>query len=281
MPSPAALSTEARKAEAPQLTTPSIAKGHFELTTPADWALKETKLEQWQEYSEGATSLRIQYGKGKDMAVLMTGGRGPTSLSLMNVGPRYTQLDHATPQLKSQNFHSFEALGMTGDVACLNLDFVDLGRATVLTHLESLFTCDNSYGHFTREITKDEKPEGVPASATGMDRLHSYATTEEYKAIKAMLLSLERTTKSADGPAQADSGSGGRCVGAVYAYDLAGSGMSCTEAKSFVQKLADSHPSAGSVEIVGHGACELPYPGHAGRCIAEDTGATFNYEMEQ
>lgn len=277
----AAPTTEAAAAETPQLKTHSIAKGHFKLTTPADWTLKEEKLEQWQEDAGSATSLRIQNGRGKDMAVLMTGGAGTTSLTLVNEGSRYTQLDRATPNIDRTGFYSFDALGTTGDTASINLNFIDLAGPTNLSHLESLFTYDGNYGYFGREISKNEQLDGVPASAKGMERLRSYAKTTEYGQIKAMMLSLERTEKAASGTPQAQAEAGGPCVGAVYSYDLADSGMSCAEAKSFVQKLADSRPSAGSVEIMGHGACELPYPGHAGRCFVEDTGATFNYEMKQ
>jgi hypothetical protein len=62
-----------------------------------------------------------------------------------------------------------------------------------------------------------------------------------------MMISLERTKKAASGTPQAEAGAGGHCVGGVYAYDLADSGMSCAQAKSFVQKLSDTRPSAGVV----------------------------------
>ncbi|GAA1878176.1 hypothetical protein GCM10009715_26090 [Paeniglutamicibacter psychrophenolicus] len=75
--------------------------------------------------------------------------------------------------------------------------------------------------------------------------------------------------------------SAGAGVGAVHAYDLAGSGMGCAQARAFVQKLSDTRPSAGVVELMGHGACELPYPGLSGRCIVEDTGDTYRYELKQ
>ncbi len=276
----AAPATEATKAEAAPLKTHTVAKGYFELTTPADWTLKEEKLEQWQEGSSSATSLRIQNGRGKDMAVLMTGGAGPTSLSLVNDGAKYTQLDRAQPKVKATSFYSFDALGKNGEAASINLNFVDLAGPTMLSHLESLFTYDSSYGYFGREISQNEKLDGVPASAKGMERLKAYAKTTEYGQIKSMMLSLEQTKKASAATPQADAETGGVCVGALYTYDLAGSGMTCSEAKSFVQKLSDTRPSAGSVEIMGHGACELPFPGHAGRCIVEDSGATFNYELK-
>ncbi|MFL4479180.1 hypothetical protein ACIPUB_13010 [Paeniglutamicibacter sp. ORCA_105] len=267
--------------EAPQLKTHSIAKGHFELTAPADWTLTEQKLEPWQEDTGSATSLRIQNGRGEDMAAIMTSGLGQTSLTFVNKGQRYTQLDRATPNIEPSSFYSFDALGTTGDTASINLNCIDLAGPTNLSHLDSLFTYDGNYGNFRRNISKNEQLDGVPASVKGMERLRAHAKTTEYGQIKAMMISLERTEKAASGTPRADADADRPCVGALYTYNLADSGMSCAEAESFVKKLADARPSAGSVEIRGHGSCELPYPGHAGRCIVGETGATFNYEMKQ
>lgn len=88
-----------------------IAKGHFELAIPADWTLKEEKPESWQQDANVATNLRIQNGQGQDMAVFITGGAGPTSLSLVNDGATYTQLGSAKPKLTASSFYSFEVLG--------------------------------------------------------------------------------------------------------------------------------------------------------------------------
>lgn len=275
---PTAPATTSATPQTPRLTTHSIAKGHFELTMPADWRMKEIKLEPWQEDRSAATSLRIQNAKGKDMAVFMSGGPGPSGLSLMDDGEKYTQLDKAKPALKTQNFYSFEALGAKGEKASINLSAFDLGQATTLSHLESLVSYDDGHGYFGREIAKDEKLDGVPASAKGMERLQAYAKSAEYGQIKAMMLSLKQTKSTGTGSAQAEGA--GTCIGAVYTYDLAGSGLSCAEAKSFVQKLSDSRPSAGAVEILGHGACELPYPGNPGKCVVEGSGATFSYQMK-
>lgn len=115
----------------------------------------------------------------------------------------------------------------------------------------------------------------------GTAGLWQSAKTTEYRQFKAMMISLERTTQAASGTPQADAGAGGPRAGALCSFDLADSGMSCAQAASFVQKLSGTRPGAGGVEIMGHGACEMPYPGLCGRCIMEDTGVTFRYELKQ
>lgn len=183
-------STDANRAG--QLATHDIARGYFELTTPADWTLTEEKLESWQEHSASAASLRIQNGDGQDMAILMTGGNGPVDLSPGPTGEKYTQLDNARPALNAKNHFAFESLGEDGHVASINLNFYEPGPDMDYLGLQSLIAYDDHYGIFKRDITADEPLSGVSSKLKGMERLTAYAKTDEYARLKAMMLSLSQ-----------------------------------------------------------------------------------------
>lgn len=262
---------------APQLTTHRIAKGYFELSTPENWTLQEVGSEAWQQHKPSTLSLRIQDKSGQDVAFLQTGGDGPTDLPLMPEGEKYTQLDRGTPKVNPENFYSFEALGAQGKTASMNLNVFDQGPSKNSSGLDSVFTYGEQYGFFSREIDAGTPLTGTPDDLTGMERLEVYAKTEQYAQIKAMMLSL-RQVKAATSPRAEDKG-GGSCIGTVYSYELEGSGLTCLEAKEFVQKLMGERPSAGGVEILGHGWCEIPHPDFPGTCTVESSGASFTYTL--
>ena len=276
-PSITASPTNAAISDAPvELKTHTLANGHFELITPANWTFKKLELDRRQVHLDVAEKHEIKNPAGQTMATLWFGGD-----EILDVNPPqgelpYTQLERVKVPLGTSNLFVFDALGTEGQEAAISIQGFDYSAEKSLSGIESIVHYENGAGGFYRTIAKGDVLTGVDPSLTGMDRLKSYAYTEEYAQIKAMMLSLKQTRVS-NSVASMPKSEGG-CVGATYSYSLEGSGLSCAEAKSFVQQSVGKTAEYGRIMIPGLGSCTPPADGEEGWCEVTKTESFFFYQ---
>lgn len=262
--SPAAIEPTVRK----------IANGYFQFMAPADWKVKTLPVEDSLTGVPHAASLQVLNADGKLMATF-TSGSEPV-MDLEPGGSRllpYALLDRGASNIDG-NKYLFESLGKKADEANMAINAFDF-HSDQAPFLSVYFNYASGGGSFYRAITPKTNLVGVPRGMTGQARLKAYTKTSEYSQVKAMLMSLRQLKNTV--PSKEKTAS---CVGAKYTYDLEGSTLTFQEAKSFLQKLEGADISAGAKEIIGVGACEIPWQDHPGRCQVEQPSTTFEYSMK-
>lgn len=276
-PSIAAAPSSTEVTDAPvELKSHTLANEHFELITPANWTFKKLELDRRQVHLDVAEKHEIKNSAGQTMATLWFGGTEIGDINAPESGSPYTQLEQVKAPLGTSNLFVFDALGSEGQEAAISIQGFDLSAEKSLSGIESIVHYENGSGGFYRNITKDDALTGVDPSLTGMNRLKSYAQTEEYAQIKAMMLSLKQT-KISDSVASMPKSEGG-CVGATYSYSLADSGLTCEEAKSFVQKTVGKSAEYGRIDLPGLGMCSPPEDGKEGWCEVSNNESFFFYQ---
>lgn len=257
---------------AQKLKTHTVANGYFEFMAPEGWTVKKIPMTKEVQTDTGvATSLQVFNQMGESVAELSTGW--PYVAEGYPGEEGYVQLDRAETKMGPKNPLLFEATDF-GAIISVNSFGSKPGAASGNLHSEFHYQDEQKAGSFVRNISSPSELAGVPASAKGTDGYRAYLKTEEYKQLKAMMSSLKVTGKV---PAAAEAqGQSGACTGAKYTYDLSGSGVSCVEAKSLVQKLQGQRPSAGSVEISGLGSCDV----FDGVCTVAGSGEQFSYKLK-
>lgn len=225
-----------------------------------------------------AATHEIRNATGSLMGTLQTGGDRIDDLTPDVNATQYSMIETAGSSIDAAARYQFAAFGTTTDEAEMSLTSFTNGPDKTGRGLVSLVNYDNGTGTFSRAIKESDKLPNVPAALKGIERFEAYTKTDEYKQVKAMMRSLKQTKPFNSQPA--NDGSGGACVGATFTYDLAGSSMTCEEAKTFVQKSLEYRPSTGAVEVPAYGICEVPGPHTPGKCTSYSSGKSFTYNTK-
>lgn len=251
--------------EVPELKRHSVAGGTLSFSAPATWSLKRLDLVEGQHSGPTAENLLVVDAEGKTMAEFHTSfapvldeffdPEAPV-LPYQVIEQQKSSVKHTLPEGYKDNRFAFEALGTGTDIQGL----LAIGREpyNAANELQGLYSSavnidDGLY--FAHRIEPNAVLSGVDKALTGLEKFKAYQQTDEYKEIKAMMLSLKQTGKAAVPAAKRDPGNEA-CIGKMYSYDLVGSTISCTQAKTFVQKIQDEGGGgAGGFDLVGFGGC--------------------------
>lgn len=252
------------------LETYKIANGHFQIKMPSQWNLEELEPTAAQINEETLASYNIVSEDQRVLAELRTGGKEEFDFP---VGPNQakntvfdTEID-PTGGMLNYAFISYE--GKPNEAAMQLTAIAPEEAKTWDAGLENIFYSGGT-GVFAASLNEKTKLPDVPESLTGAKRFAAYAKTDEYKQLKNTMISFKQLPGTAP-TAEAN----GNCVGAQYTYDLADSGLSCDEAKTFLTKMLAQPISAGSAEIMGVGACKLAFDDIDGFCDVTQTGGRF------
>lgn len=260
------------------LETHKIANGHFQVTMPSDWKLEKLTNVAAQTHQGSAASFKIMAADGRKLAELRTGGEEIWDIVPLVGMAKNPVFDTAGSGKFAGINYAFLSYEGQQDKAEMMLTALEPAAAkTWGDRLEGLIYTGGS-GEFSAELTTKTKLPGVADSLKGADRFKAYAKTEEYSQLKKAMLSFKQLKDIA--PAEPEAAAGGQCIGAQYTYELADSGLSCQEAKSFLTRMLKEPIHTGAVDRTGVGACLLPWPGEPGYCDVDSTGGRFNFSMK-
>lgn len=253
---------------AAELKTHQVAGGTLSFAAPATWSLKRLDLLEGQLPRPTAENLLVLDANGKTMAEFRTSfepvlddGFDPAApvFPYQVIEQHQSSVKHSLPEDYKDNRFAFEALGSGAEIQ--GLLAIGLEPYAAAEELQGLYTSavngeDGLF--FAHRIEPKAVLPGVDKSLSGVEKFKAYQQSDEYNALKSMMLSLKQTGKTA---ATKQAATNEPCLGASYAYDLMDSGLSCSEAKSFVQKLHDEGGrGAGGFDLRGFGGCyDLPH----------------------
>lgn len=249
----------------PELKKHLVADGTLSFESPAEWTLQDQPLESHQTPGPTTVNIEVRDATGATVASLRTGMGtvlhqeyvpGAPLLPYKIRDQEKTSLEHSFAETYSPNTFMLETLGKGAEIqgsVALGLplakptDSLQYLAPSAVNGAEGLY-----FGHF---IEPGDAVADVDKALTGDAKFTAYMKTTQYQDLKAMLVSLRQLAPKAGISAPANTESA-QCLGASYSYDLKDSGMSCTEAKTFVQKIHDEGGGgAGGFELVGHGGC--------------------------
>lgn len=251
--------------EIPELKLHSVAGGTLSFSTPDTWSLKRLDLLEGQRSGPTAENLLVVDATGKTMAEFST-SFAPVLDNFFDpeapvfpyqvIEQQKSSVKHILSEGYKDNRFAFEALGSGADIQgllAIGLEPYEAANERQGLYSSAVNVDDGLY--FAHPIEPTTVLSGVDKALTGHAKFKAYQQTDEYKAIKAMMLSLKQTGKAAAPAAQRDP-ENEACIGKMYSYDLAGSTISCTQAKTFVQKIQDEGGGgAGRFDLVGFGGC--------------------------
>lgn len=248
-----------------ELTTHTIAGGSLRFSTPSDWTLKKIALVDGQTPGPGTENILVKDAAGKTMAKLQTGFSpilhgdpvpGAPWLPFRVIEQQESALKQTLGSNYPENAFMFETLGQGNDIeGSLALGLPLAKDFKKLQYIGTSAVNGDEGLYFGRRIGPQAVLKDVDKKLAGEAKFKAYVQTDDYKATKAMLLSLKQTGKSSKA-APATTSETKPCLGKIYSYELEGSGLSCEEAKAFVQKLQDEGGGgAGGFDLVGYGIC--------------------------
>lgn len=279
----------------PELKRHLVADGTLSFESPVEWTLQDQPLESHQTPGPTTVNIEVRDATGKTVASLSTGMGAVLHYEYVPDAPMLpykirdqekTSLEHSLAETHSPNTFMLETLGKGAEIqgsVALGMplaepkDSLQYLAPSAVNGAEGLY-----FGHF---IEPTDALTDVDKALTGDAKFTAYMKTTQYQDLKAMLVSLRQLAPKAGLAAPANT-EPVQCLGASYSYDLKDSGMSCTEAKGFVQKIHDEGGGgAGGFELVGHGGCYTMDEDGAYVeqddliCTVETTGKKFGITM--
>lgn len=256
---------ESSQTPAPVARTHTVAGGTLSFSAPVDWTIEELALDEWQVSGPTALKLSISNADGQKLAELQTSFAPVLHPDFVPDAPSlpYKVIDEEELGLKhmlgsgyTKNTFMFESLGEGTDVqGSVALSMPSVDKPEKLQYLAAFAVNGEDGLRFGGLIEPDTQLTGVDKALKGDARLKAYMKTEEYKSLRAMLVSLKQIGKQ-QGSAEAKVTFGDPCLGSAFIYELEGSKLTCPEAKTFVLKIRDDGGGgAGGFDLVGFGGC--------------------------
>ncbi|OIH82836.1 hypothetical protein BLJ79_17975 [Arthrobacter sp. UCD-GKA] len=260
------------------METHKIANGHFQVTMPSDWKLVKRANVAAQVHEDSTASFKIVAADDRELAELRTGGEDIWDIVPLADMARNTIFETAgSGKFAGINYAFLSYEGQPEKAEMMLTALEPAWAKTWGDRLEGLIYTGGS-GEFSTELTSKTKLPGVANSLRGAERFKAYAKTEEYSQLKKVMLSFKQLKDIA--PAKPEASASGQCIGAQYTYELADSGLSCQEAKTFLTRMLKEPIHTGAVDRTGVGACMLAWPDEPGYCDVDSTGGRFKFSLK-
>ncbi len=274
--SPVATATSATPTTSPTSAEVTWAKHkfaneNFQIELPTNWKIEKLKSDQYQSEQDMAASFNIVSENGRDLAEVRTGYPEVFDITVRPTTEENTLIDSTPdPDGKMVNY-AFISYNGSPNEAWMMLTAIDPETAPMWEAPLDGPVYPGGTGVFQGKVDNKAVLPGVDSALKGTERFEAYTKTTEYKNLKKTMLSFKQL-KATPGEQEV---TGGNCVGAQYTYDLGNSGMSCDEAKVFFSKTLKQPISTGGAEIMGVGACMLPFDAEPGYCNIDASGGKF------
>jgi len=244
-----------------------FANDNFQIDLPSNWKIEKLKADEYQTVSEMTSAFRIVSENDRDLAEVRTGYPEVMDITVRPSTQKNTVFD--TDSSPAGNLVNYAFVSYNGSPNEAWMTLTSIGPSEAANWEPPLdgpvFT--GGMGVFEAGIDEKTKLPDVDPSLKGASRFKAYVKTEEYKHLKRSMLSF----KVLKGSSVVGESASGACVGAQYTYELADSGLSCTEAKAFFSEILEQPISTGAAELPGRGACMIPSDKAPGECIFDGT----------
>lgn len=274
--SPAATATSATPTASPTPAEVTWAKHkfaneNFQIELPSNWKIETIKPDQYQLVKDMTASFNIVSENGRDLAEVRTGYPEVFDLTVRPTTEENTLIDSTPDPAHKMMNYAFISYNGSPNEAWMMLTAIEPEITPIWEAPLDGPVYTGGTGLFQGKLDNKAVLPSVDPALKGTKRFKAYTKTAEYKDLKKTMLSFKQLKAA---PAEQEA-TGGNCVGAQYTYDLGDSGMSCDEAKAFFSQILKQPISTGAAEIMGVGACMMPFDTDPGYCNIDASGGKF------
>ena len=178
----------------PQVPTSAVqlANGHFQVQLPDGWQMREIENEFYQYNQDSATSVEFLNAEGAVMATLRTGADSLAEDANPSTPEENVLVDGSTLDNTEGPHFSFVAAAANPDTALLALTEVSPDQQAEYQPVSPAFNYTGGSASFERRIEPEDELTDVDADLHGIKRMRAYAQTEEYRQLKALMMSFEQ-----------------------------------------------------------------------------------------